>query len=306
MSKGYRVHFVGLKLFAKRTADNLSQFDPENSYVAYDTYYSKRDQFRFLRDLNKADLVYSLNGSALPSKVFKLSMNKGIPLVMHWMGTDVLRTIEARANKAFNQNFLDYAHHVTETTWLKEELSQLKVDAELVRYASVPPMVSIEPWSRSFEMLTYLGNKREEFYGLHRVIELALALPNVNFNIVGTELKGVEIPSNVKVHGWVDNMEKFVDRSVVLLRLTEHDGLANSVLEAMAKGRYVLFTYSIPGAQKDNGIGPNLEWIKSLMAAHEKEELPFNEEGKAFVEATSNSDTVNRKLVEYIESVISK
>ena len=153
--KGYRVMFIGLPMFTKRTADNLSRFDPGNSYKNYNTYFSLKDRVRFLRDFRKADLVYSMTGSVLPSEIFKRVLKKGIPLVMHWMGTDVLKAINAKKVGLMLREYADYAHHVTEAPWLQQELIEVDIQAELLRYATTLVPENTPDWSKQFEVMTY-------------------------------------------------------------------------------------------------------------------------------------------------------
>ena len=80
MSKEYRVHFVGLPSFAAKIAEQLSEFDPENTYKSYNTYYSKKELIKCLLNFNKADLIYSMNGSLLRSGIFDKAIRKKIPL----------------------------------------------------------------------------------------------------------------------------------------------------------------------------------------------------------------------------------
>ena len=54
--------------------------------------------------------------------------------------------------------------------------------------------------------------------------------------------------SNVECHTIDYNMDMipFYNRTSVLLRLTEHDGLSNMVMESLAMNRHVVWTYVFP------------------------------------------------------------
>jgi len=304
MKKGYRVLFIGLPMFAQRVANDLTHFDPLNTYRNYDTYFSKRDKLRFISDLRKADLVYSINGSALPSGVFSRVIKKGIPLVMHWVGTDVTSAIAAKNDGSFEKEQIEYAHHVVEAPWLKKELTLVGIDAQILSQALQKIIEQPEPFSSKFEILTYFGKGKEVFYGWERVKALAEAMPDIRFNIVGSELKGMETPTNVEVHGWVENMQKLLNRCQLTLRLTDHDGFANTVLETLANGRYVLFTYQTPGVKKSEGFESDLKWIQDLAEKHSRSELNLNEEGRGFIRENFGSKLVLTKMREYISSII--
>ena len=304
MPKGYRVHFVGLPSFAAKIARHLSEFDSENTYKSYDTYFSKKELVKCLLEFNKADLIYSMNGSLLPSGIFDKAIRKKIPLVMHWMGTDVLKAIKAKKDELMLKQYAEYAHHATEVSWLQQELLEVDINAQLIPYVVMTAPEEPPAWGEQFEVLTYLGKDREKFYGWHKVRALAKALPAINFNIVGTQLEGEELPKNVTAHGWVNNMDEFRSRSTVLLRLTEHDGLANTVLEALSWGRYVLFTYNTPGCKRSEGVDSDARYILELWDKFANGPLDHNETGMNFIKENFESTKVLEGMKKFIQSVI--
>jgi len=178
------------------------------------------------------------------------------------------------------------------------------IDAQILSQAQQNIIGQPEPFPHKFEILTYFGKGREVFYGWERVKELANALPEIRFNIVGTELHNEDIPENVAVHGWVKNMQELTNRCTLILRLTDHDGFANTVLEALANGRYVLFTYQASGVKKSEGFENDLKWIQSLVVKHSRSELNLNEEGRKFILNNFESKLVLTKMREYISSII--
>ena len=94
-----KVLLIGLKYFSQKLAKELSDFDSSNRYIAFDTYYSKRDLLRFIAHLPSADLVYSIKGTTSKSKVFNLVMKMKKPLIIQWAGTDVLQALELEKKK---------------------------------------------------------------------------------------------------------------------------------------------------------------------------------------------------------------
>jgi hypothetical protein len=85
-------------------------------------------------------------------------------------------------------------------------------------------------------------------------MDVATRLPSIDFKVVG----GVggwwrEHPGNVQFLGWVSNITVPISESHVLLRRTQHDSLSAFVREGIISGRYVIFTYDVPG----------VVWIKS-------------------------------------------
>jgi len=66
------------------------------------------------------------------------------------------------------------------------------------------------------------------------------------FYILGHDGENIIKYDNVKFLGWQNNIEKWIKASYIHLRLTEHDGLPRTILEALAFGRQVIFTQKFP------------------------------------------------------------
>ena len=88
-----------------------------------------------------------------------------------------------------------------------------------------------------------MAKGREEFYGIEKLLRLASDFPDIEIKIVGISEYYKSAPANVKFLGWVENMDEQYQNCVLYLRMPEHDGLAFSVLEALANGRYVGYSY---------------------------------------------------------------
>jgi glycosyltransferase involved in cell wall biosynthesis len=95
----------------------------------------------------------------------------------------------------------------------------------------------------SNNVLTYVAKGRETFYGINKVLKLATKYPQLIFNVIGTDGDKLEFPENVKFYGWVGKKraEELRNECPIFIRLTEHDGYALSVLEALSNGNYVLW-----------------------------------------------------------------
>ena len=107
-----------------------------------------------------------------------------------------------------------------------------------------------------FSVLAYVPDNNREFYGGHVIDQLILNNPDTHFIILG-DSKAADQP-NCEIHS-IDlsiDMQVFYERVSVLIRLTQHDGLSNMVLEALAYGRHVIWTSKFPYCQHTL---PNLE-----------------------------------------------
>jgi len=66
------------------------------------------------------------------------------------------------------------------------------------------------------------------------------------------------------------------------VRLTSHDGMPFMVLEALSRGRHVIYTYVLPGVVHARGFEVVCEALRDLRDRHDRGELALNREGIAW------------------------
>lgn len=238
-----RVVIVGLPLFAERLASALADYDPENTFIHLDTYYRKADQLKALWHIRRADCIVSINGSIVSSRVFDLAIKKKVPLIMNWVGTDVVKSTKAFKEGKFLQQYIDKAIHFCEVGWIQDELKEIGINAEVVNFAAFKKTFELKKVdSQQLTVLSYIPNKRSDFYGMRTMIRMAEKLPSVQFLIAGTDGQDyAPLPPNMKALGWVEKMDDIYDQTHVCVRFTEHDGLSNFILESLARGKEVIY-----------------------------------------------------------------
>jgi glycosyltransferase involved in cell wall biosynthesis len=119
----------------------------------------------------------------------------------------------------------------------------------------------------TFSVLTYLPEPRRSFYGEKLIYSIARRFPDVPFRVVGNGAPNTAAPLNVEFLGYVSDMANRIDESSVLLRLPQHDGKSMLVLEALARGRHVIWNYDFPGvhhAVNENEAASALAEFKRL------------------------------------------
>lgn len=167
----------------------------------------------------------------------------GIPLVRNWAGTDALNSISdpqieswtIKANPFFNLNL------TTTHDGIVQELNSLGLACTL------SPQL-IETWPDNSEssifvpnsVLAYLPSGREQFYGKDILEELIRKFPEITFTIVANNNHCLAHYENVKSLGWVKNFDDIWRGVGLLFRITEHDGYPRMIIEAMARGKYVI------------------------------------------------------------------
>lgn len=242
---------VGLPLFAKELAENLSQFDKKNKYLSYNTYYSRLDKIKYFISVLTADVVVSLKGVAENSLALKWAMFLKKPILMGWMGSDVQGAQTLSENRKMNHKLLNYATHFTDAIWLQQELLELEVKASILHFKSITPSQSGTP-KHLLGVSAYIGQGREEFYGINSFLALARQYPRVSFHAYGTKGTGFEAPKNCKFHGWIkkEEVQKILNEFAIVYRNTNHDGNSQSVIEALANGNIVMWNYPMDGCIK--------------------------------------------------------
>lgn len=240
-----KVIVVGLPLFAKRLAKSLGNFDKSNSYTWLNTYYSKIDKLKARFLIPRAECIISINGSIETSKVFDLALNRKIPLIMIWVGTDVITATAAFKSGKYRKDYIENAVHFCEVNWIQDELKAIGINADIVNFASFDKKFQLmNPISKKFTVLTYIPNQRSEFYGPNLFLNVARSFPDINFIIAGTKAEEYQpLPENVKALGWVEDMDSLYADVHLCVRIPEHDGLSTFILESLARGKDVIYKY---------------------------------------------------------------
>lgn len=301
-----KVIIVGLPLFAKRLKDGLTNYDPFNKYIHLDTYYNKADKLKALLHIRRTDCIYSINGTVQSSRLFDLAFKKNIPVIMNWVGTDVLKAIEAYKNNKHQQHCIDQAIHYCEVDWIQEELKEIGIDAEVVNFAAFTKSYELKEVSaQRLNVLSYIPEIRSEFYGIQTIIRVANKFPSIDFSIAGTEAHEFEpLPENLKALGWVSDMNALYEEVHACIRYTDHDGLSTFILESLARGKEVLyrnpFNYCNHCPDEDQleqklvELEANLREGKSLL----------NEDGAHFIRDNFNEAVIFGGLINKILRIV--
>ncbi|HOY32082.1 MAG TPA: glycosyltransferase [Bacteroidales bacterium] len=237
---------TGLPLFAGRLCDELSSFDKKNKYYFYNTYYSRKDRFRFMLRLPFADRVVSLNGVSDRSGSLDWVLRFRKKLVMLWQGTDVMLAVERYKDNSILAKYINYATHYTDAAWLAEELSAIHIPAELLYFKSVVSNPHAEKFNE-INAYSYIPKGRELFYGLDILLAVFKNLPDTKLYIYGTDGAGFEKTGNVFYKEWMPMVDykREISNHAVYIRLSQHDGFSMSVLEALASGCEVIWNHPL-------------------------------------------------------------
>jgi hypothetical protein len=252
-----------------------------------------------------ADLVYLVGGQAERwSRPDWLAHLSSVPIVMHWLGSDVTYALGAASRGRVSKRLISRPTHWAEVDWTAKELEPLGITAERVALTPAELNIAAPPLPREFAVLTYLPETRPAFYGREIVFDIASALPEVKFLVAGNTGALLPAAENVEPLGWVERMAEVYARSSVLLRLPEHDGLSFMVLEALAAGRYAIWNHPFTGVIEARSGEEALAQLRQLLEAHRAGRLAPNLTGRMFVQKTLSPEVVRAEILDRFASII--
>ncbi len=238
----------------------------------------------------KYDVVHCVGGRArVPGLLFKLL---GKPVVWHWIGTDVMHYGKIHAGGGGLRGAVDrfIAHrcaaaHVADSPQLADELRSYGVESEVVRLLPSAVEAEVQPLPESPAVLNYWRPHSRAFYHAPMVMQLAEAFPDVRFYVAGDDGEGLAGPKNVIFLGALPELDDIYGKISVYLRVVEHDSLSAIVLEALARGRYVIYSEPFPHTQHASDFASCCDALKTLLARKQP-----NQAGADYVRKHFNLD----------------
>lgn len=205
-------------------------------------------KLRELFKLISADCVYIVSGCDVQStSAYRLAVKLKKRVVVHWIGTDVLRIREDYYKNPRKIN--TECVNLSGAEWIADELREIGIESKTIPTVPENMDFSCPPMPNEHAILAYIPSCRADFYGIDIMRRLAADLPDVMFYIVANNGEGDpdKLP-NMIYKGWVDSdrMRTTMAESTVLFRYPKHDSLSRMVMEALAAGRKVVYKYRYP------------------------------------------------------------
>jgi len=238
---------------------------------------------QFIKTISKVDTVYTIGQSFRFNPKIVISKILGKKVISHWIGSDILEAKKNRFHK-INQWFIDINLSCSEL--IQNELFDMGIASELLPIIPAGMSYDIAIMPKRHSVLVYLPEGNEEFYGKKFVEFLALEYPDIEFKIVANTNKNILNFKNVFFLGRLsfDEMEKLYDEISILLRLPEHDGLSLMLLEALAKGKEVIYKYPFPYTH----TASNLTELKIVFSKIVSSEPKVNYEANEYIRNNYN------------------
>jgi hypothetical protein len=239
------------------------------------------------------------------------SLNPRAGAVHYWQGTDVLNSLaDARAGRLRPGPMAKARRdrHWTVAPWLVDELAEVGLESRFIAFpVSVDGLVPPERLPAPFTVLTYIPDPRWEFYDGPAILQAARDLPELRFEVIGGRgLRAGQPPPNLTFFGWQDDVRPFLERATVAVRLVGHDGVAQSVREALLAGRHVIYSQSLPWVTVVPFQNPALleQALGDLHRRFVAGELPPNLAGHRYVRETFGLEASLDRYVEDLRRIV--
>lgn len=192
------------------------------------------------------DIVYNVFCNNFASLELIAARILGKRTINHWIGTDVRLLLERRISKWLTQlsstaTFVCYKG-------LQDDLHGVGIEANILPIVPFGMSFDICTMPRDHAVLVYLPEGKEDEYGIDEIREAVRAFPNLPFFVVAN--RNIELfygAKNVSMLGRLslEQMESLYSKISILLRLHKSDGLSMMVLEALGKGKHVIWDHEL-------------------------------------------------------------
>ncbi len=280
---GMRVLLLGYTRFALRQA---VMFEARGAKA---TYVKRHFAFRGLPLVPLCDVVYQVGGPIVPRSVFEACHFFRKPIVKHWLGSDTMRVHDPEVRR---QCASPLVTNWADAPWLVDELASEGICGSVVGLSPITVSDDLPMPAGPLKVLWFLPEDRFEFYGGQMALSVARAMPDARFVFVGSERNGRPAPPNVEYAGFLERIDSAYARTHVLVRMADHDGLSQMVLEALNHGRYVVWNYPFPGswsAATEAEVTAHLRGLEQRLTAGA---LTPNEQGRAYVRTEYLGDVI--------------
>ena len=285
-------------------ADKLAKILEEKGYIVTTHYHNdiwKKQSFKYYNIIKKSDVIYFFcaNGLEKYFRAFVLRFIFKKKLIVHFVGSDALKFLNYNIYKRLRWTLaLKISHEVFGISPnIVDELSPY------IRIKYLPMSIEnynflFRPFPKQFTVLVYLPPNNPNFYGLPIIKKLIKNNLKIKFIILGKDYGNISNFNNVEIIE-IDknnNMNKLYERSSVLIRLTKHDGAGQMVMEALARGRHVIWTSKSPYCQHVDrtldSVQKELELL--IKSSHNKKAMKW-------VKENFSSSILIKKLEKYFK-----
>lgn len=256
----------------------------------------------FLKSIKNVDAIYKVYTDTDLNWYFLLARLAGKKTITHWIGTDVL--VAKKKKKSYITKLGMWATdvHLACSSLLKDELNELGINSYEIPIVPTKMFNDSSLMPKKHSVLVYAPEGKELFYGMEYVKHLAIEYPEIQFHIVANSRDSLSM-KNVIFHGKLslDEMNEIYDQISILFRFPEHDGLSLMLLEALAKGKYVIYPYKFPYVNTPETR--ELDDVKDCFSNIVNNLPKINYEGSKYVREIYNDKRIFNLYAKVLEAI---
>lgn len=259
---------------------------------------------RNMRRLMSMDILHYLQGRMALRYQWVHALRRK-PTIVHWSGTDILIASRGGAKARLRRWFLRHSAslHLADSEDLARESACIAgYEPEVVRLLPVSLKSPVLPMPDKPAVLSYWRKGREEFYGRGVVLQLAEAFPEVEF-IASVDVvpPREQWGPNVTYEERRPTLEHLWPRVGCLIRVIKHDSLSAMVLEAMFRGRHVIYSKPFPHTRQATDFEEARQALSEILA-----DGRANQAGAEFVNERFDPEVEADKVVAAYNRVLKK
>lgn len=259
-----------------------------------------KNLFKLIKMILFCDLIYVGHGCHRNSKILKIIKFFRKKTIFHWIGSDVLFATENKESALNIQN--QVIKNFACSDLISRELKDINISSVVIPVLPSELNHKLSKVPNEHAVISYIPEGNEEFYGIKYVKMAAKKYKNLIFYIVGNKNDTLNMP-NVHFLGKIslEEMEDVYDKCSILLRLPEHDGLSLMLLEALLKGKHVIYCYDFPFCEQVSNEKDLYEKINKII----KEKPKVNQSGRDYVlkefDVEKVKEQLNKLILECLE-----
>lgn len=300
--KKNRVYKVGLVCFDTQKKQLINMIDSKNIKIIDLNYSGNKIKRLFLILINmvRVDIIYFGYGCNYVNMHLMVAKVYHKKVICHWIGTDTLKAKDNN-NICNIQKYITYNLACSEL--IKNELKDIGINAEEVPILPYKMEKELSKLPQEHGIISYLPQGKEDFYGIEYIKEAANSFPEIPFYIVGNKEDSLNI-KNVHFLGKIsqEEMNELYNKTTILVRLPKHDGLSLMLLEALIKGKEVLYCYDFPYTKHIQNLEQLIKTLRDIVS-----KKPYlNEDGHNYIIENYNIENVKKKVYDIIQNIIEK
>lgn len=217
-----------------------------------------------VKNIKNIDVLYNVYTGKNIAAMVVISHVMRKKIITHWIGTDVCYAMNERYIHRYFRPDVNLACFDV----LREELKELNIESLVVPIVPFGMDLTIANMPEKHSILIYMPKGREEFYGYNELIDVFNEFKDVQFYIVANEDESrFKHFKNVRCLGFLnaDEMKELYNKISIVVRYTKHDGLSMSVLEGLAKGKYVIWNNKLPYVNRVDDTNDIIRILRKIL-----------------------------------------